>query len=323
MTEPAAVFDESPRAFGSLTARFVASLIDLAVLTVPSLILERLLVHQGRAADFAITVLTSVYFVLGYSAAGNGYSVGKFVLGIRVVNASGEPLSVAQAAMRWFMSIGIALPIAFLVIGFERGAPVQTGPAFAIVVPILCIVVVDSYMALAHRVSHQSLHDLAAGSWVVRRAHEGAVPETPPLDRKHYKWMVLGCLLMALWFGQAYPWARVIGQRSVELMKARAVALATGKAKTLIVAPGFAVQNSDTVWAVSAIATIHAKPQTEFEAEALRKALACSLARSAPLSFRGAELDLIVGFDPGAKGTRPTVSYFADLELTPGACNGK
>jgi hypothetical protein len=225
--------------------------------------------------------------------------------------------------MRWLMSIGIALPLAFLVFGFERGTPVQTGPAFAICVPILCIVVVDSYMTIANRISHQSLHDLAAGSFVVRRAHTGAVPETPPFNRKHFKWMAICCVMIAAWFGNAYPWARVIGQRSVELMKARAVVLATGKATSLIVAPAFAVQGSDTAWAVTALASIHAKPATEAEAESLRKALACALARAAPLSFSGAELDLMVTFDAGAKAARLTATYFADLELTPQACTGK
>jgi hypothetical protein len=114
----------------------------------------------------------------------------------------------------------------------------------------------------------------------------------------------------------------VVGQRSVELLKARAVALATGKASTLIVAPGFAVQGTDTVWVVTALATIHAKPATEHDAEDLRKSLACALARAAPLTFHGAELEMMVTFDPGSRPAEPSV-YFADLELTPEACNGK
>ena len=316
--------ETGPRVFASLGARFVASMIDLVVITVPSLIVSRLLAHApGRAGDAVITALVSLYFIMSYGSAGGGYTVGKFVLGIRVVNAQGGTLSVAAATMRWFMSIGIALPLAFLAIGFERGLPLQTGPAFAICVPILCVVVVDSYMGLANRVSHRSLHDLAAGSFVVRREHAGPVPETAPLGRIHYAWMALICVAISLWFSRVYPWSRVIGQRTVELMKARAVALATGKARKLILAPGFAVQRSDTAWVITAIATIHAKPATEHEAEDLRKSLACTLAREAPLTFRAAELDLTVTFDPGSRPTAPTSVYLADLELTPEACNGK
>ena len=135
--------------------------------------------------------------------------------------------------------------------------------------------------------------------------------------------MALLCVLIALWFMRVYPWSRVIGQRSVELMKARAVALATRKASKLILAPGFAVQGTDTVWVVSAMATIHAKPMTEREAEELRKSLACTLARAAPLTFRAAELDLMVTFDPGSRPTGPASVYLTDLELTPAACTGK
>ena len=150
-----------------------------------------------------------------------------------------------------------------------------------------------------------------------------AVPPAAALNRPHFVWMAALCVLLALWFVRAYPWARVIGQRTVELMKARAVALATGKASKLIVAPGFATQGNDTVWVVSALATIHAKPSTESEAEVLRKSLACALARNAPLTFQGAELDMMVTFDPGSAAKGPSSVYLADLELTPAACNGK
>src|SRR5205807_9935875 len=131
----------------------------------------------------------SLYFMMSWTAIGDGCSIGKFVVGIRVVNAEGGPLSLSAAAVRWFMSLGIALPLAFLAIGFERGLPLQTGPAFAICVPLLCVVAVDSYVSVANRVSHQSLHDLAARSFVVRREHSGAVPTTPPLARTHFVWM--------------------------------------------------------------------------------------------------------------------------------------
>jgi uncharacterized RDD family membrane protein YckC len=315
---------DSPQVFATLGVRFLASLIDLVVITIPSLIISRVLENApGRAGDAVVTAFVSIYFIVSYTETGGGYSVGKFVAGIRVVDARGQPLSLLAAAIRWFMSIGIALPFLFLAIGFERGLPLQTEPAFAICVPILCVVVVDSYLVVANRVSHQSLHDLAAGSFVVLRRHSGDVPETGSFDRKHFGWMALLCLFIALWFMRVYPWSRVIGQRSVELMKARAVALATGKASKLVVVPGFAAQGSDTAWVVSAVATIHAKPATEHEAEELRKSLACALAREAPFTFRAAELQMMVTFDPGARAGGPAAIYLADLELTPEACKGK
>ena len=110
--------------------------------------------------------------------------------------------------------------------------------------------------------------------------------------------------------------------RAVEIMNARAVALASRKASALFVVPGFAAQGADTAWVVAAIASIHANPRTEHEADALKKSLACLLAREAPAAFRGAELDLMATFDAGAKPTQPTAVYIADLELTPRACNG-
>jgi uncharacterized RDD family membrane protein YckC len=309
--------------FASLRARFAAGLIDLGVITVLSLVISSIFAKvPGSAADAVVTAFVSAYFILSYSAAGRGYSIGKRVLGIRVVNRLGEPLTLTKATVRWFISIGIALPLAVLVIGFERGAPVRTGPAFAIAVPILCVVIVDSYMCAANDAGHRSLHDIAAGSYVVRRGRVGEVPATKPLARSHYIGMALCCLGVALWFSWVYPWSRAIGVRAAELLKARAVAIAAGKAGSLIVAPAFVTQGSDTAWVVSAIASIHASPRTEHEAEALRKSLACLLAREAPAAFRGAELDLMATFDAGASPTQPTAVYIADLELTPWACNG-
>src|ERR1019366_7343557 len=214
MTGPAATSDDTPRVFASLGSRFLAVLLDLVVITIPSLVVSRVLENApGRAGDAVVTILVSLYFIVSYTAAGDGYSIGKFVLGIRVVDALGQPLSLSAAAVRWFMSIGILLPLAFLALGCERGLPLRTGPAFAICVPILCVAVVDAYLVIANRVSHRSLHDAAAGSFVVRREFSGAVPETASLGRGHAAWMALLCVLIAVWFSRMYPWARVIGQR--------------------------------------------------------------------------------------------------------------
>jgi uncharacterized RDD family membrane protein YckC len=324
VTGAAADDGAAPRVFASLGARFLANLVDLVVITIPSMVITRLLADApGRAGDAVVTALVSLYFLVSYTSVGDGYSIGKFVLGIRVVNAGGNPLGLLPAAVRWFLSIGIALPFVFLAIGFERGLPLQTGPAFAICVPILCFVVVDTYVTAANRVSHRSLHDSAAGSYVVRREHTGTVPQTGSFGRGHLIWMAVLCALISLWFVRTYPFARVIGQRAVELMKARAIALATGKASKLLIAPGFAAQGTDTIWVVSVMATIDAKPATEHDAETMRKALACSLARSAPLTFRAAEVDMMVTFEKGSAAKGPAAVYLADLELTPEACKGK
>ena len=111
--------------------------------------------------------------------------------------------------------------------------------------------------------------------------------------------------------------------RIVEIGRIRAPAQRTINADGLIVAPGFLAQGTDTAWVVSAMATIRATPATEHDAEALRKALACTLAREAPLTFHQAELQLTVTFDPGSRPSGPASIYFADLELTPAACNEK
>ena len=79
MTAPAVEHTtiETPRTFASLGARFAASMIDLIVLTIPSMIISRLLENApGRAGDAVVTAIWSIYFIVSYSSAGNGYSLG-------------------------------------------------------------------------------------------------------------------------------------------------------------------------------------------------------------------------------------------------------
>ena len=98
MTSAGDLAAERPRVFASLGARFLANMLDLVVITIPSLIISRLLASApGRAGDAVITALVSFYFIVSYTGAGDGYSIGKFVLGIRVVDALGQPLAVSAA----------------------------------------------------------------------------------------------------------------------------------------------------------------------------------------------------------------------------------
>ena len=129
--------------FASLGARFVASLLDLIVITIPSLIISRLLDNApGRAGDAAVTAFVSLYFIVSYSAAGGGYSRGQvraraFASSTRAASRSawrrrrcaGSCRSASRC--RWPSSRSAS----------RRGVPLQTGPAFAICVPILCVVV--------------------------------------------------------------------------------------------------------------------------------------------------------------------------------------
>jgi uncharacterized RDD family membrane protein YckC len=269
--------------------------------------------------DWSLAGFSAVYFILAYGPIGKGYSLGKRVCAIRVVNRDGEVLSVGASTTRWAVSIGITLPLSVLSSGFENGHPMHVTAATAILVPTLSVALVDSLLVLVNRPSRRSLHDLAAGSYVVTRGHKGTIPATP-FWRGHYGGIAACCLAVTAFAARVYRYALEMAPRTIELARASERVRASHRVTGLIVVPGFATDGADTTRFVSVIATIRATPRTEHEAESLRKALACALAREAPSAFRGAELDAMISFDRGSVPTVSTAVYRADRDLSVAAC---
>lgn len=309
----------SPSLFASLTARSVAGAIDVALIVLIAALAQRLRGGRVQLPDVSFMVLSAGYFILAYSSAGNGYSLGKRLLSIRVVNRNGDPLSLVASVVRWAIVMGVGAPLSFVIVNLERNEPLGVAPAMAITVPVLCIVVVDSYLFLFNRGTRQSLHDFAAGSFVVRGSHAGVVPVVP-LWRGHYGWIAACCAAVTVFSPGPYRWTREVVPRSAELLRARERILATHKVRSFIVSPGFATQGTDTVWYVSVIASVDAAPKTEHDAESLRLGLACALVREAPHALRSAEVYLMLSFGPGAVSAPGSAEYLADTDLTSPKC---
>ncbi|MFI5312143.1 MAG: RDD family protein, partial [Gemmatimonadales bacterium] len=305
--------------FASPTVRCLAGAIDVALLVAIAVPLQLALHRPPGLPDASVTALSAVYFILAYASVGKGYSPGKRALAIRVVDRHGKPLSLLASAVRWALLFGITLPLVYVATSLERERPLSVAPAMAIAVPVLCVVIVDSYLFLFNHGTRQSLHDLAAGSFVVHRTHVGDVP-VAPLWRGHYGWMVACCVVVIAGFPGPYRWSREVVPRSVELMQARERILATHRVSGLLLTPGFATEGTDTMWYASVLGRIHAVPRTEHDAESLRLALACAIAREAPHALRGAELFLMISFDSGAVRTPATASYLVRADLTPATC---
>jgi len=178
---------------------------------------------------------------------------------------------------------------------------------------------VDSYLLLFNRRTRQSLHDLLAGSYVVRRGHDGPVPVAPPW-RGHVAGIAVCLVAVTVAFPVPYRWARELVPRSAELLRARERILARHRINGFFVTPGFATQGADTTWYVSVIGRIDAAPHNEREAESLRLSLACALFREAPLTLRGAELFLMVGFERGDVKPSGVRAYIAGTDITAEAC---
>jgi uncharacterized RDD family membrane protein YckC len=126
----------------------------------------------GRCVGFVVAL---AYFVPQESGRGGGQSLGKRLLGIRVVDAQGRPLGPARGAARFavfgvpYFLNGAALPMN--VATFAGGFPwavLALGGMLALAYPLVF-----------NRRTRQSLHDLAVGAFVVRVADDARLAPRP------------------------------------------------------------------------------------------------------------------------------------------------
>jgi uncharacterized RDD family membrane protein YckC len=111
----------------------------------------------GRAVGFAIAL---VYFGAMDSELSGGQTLGKRILGVKVIRANGAPLSVSASTLRATI---------FCVPYFLNGTSIEAGVVTSWLVSFLVFGVGVSivYLLLFNRQTRQSLHDLAVGAHVV------------------------------------------------------------------------------------------------------------------------------------------------------------
>ena len=127
--------------WGGFFRRWAAFSIDLAVLTLLSILLFYLiyvgtrvgLVAHGRIVTlehlslcFRVSVLSWIFLVGGYFVllpGMSGMTVGKWVLGLRIVSADRSPISYSQAMLRWLgyaVSSPFGLGFLWILFGKEK-----------------------------------------------------------------------------------------------------------------------------------------------------------------------------------------------------------
>lgn len=143
----------------------------------------------GRAVGFAIAL---IYFGVMDSGLCAGQTLGKRILGIRVVAAaSGVPLSAGAATLRAAI---------FCVPYFLNGAFITANVAASWLFVFLIFGVGLSilYLLLFNRRTRQSLHDLAVGAYVVRLEASNAGGAMERIWPVHFG--VVGLILLAALF---------------------------------------------------------------------------------------------------------------------------
>lgn len=183
----------------------------------------------GRLVGFTIAL---VYFGLFDSIANGGKTPGKRLCRIKVVDSDGKPLSIAKSIVRYLV---IAGPF------FLNGLALPSGTLWSSVGQFVGLVVIGLgggiiYLLLFNRPTRQSLHDLVAGSYVIRADSQGP-GDMPKIWKGHF--LVLGAWMLAVsvlvtvgmpFLARSSVFAGMTElQRQVEkLDKVRAVSINTG-----------------------------------------------------------------------------------------------
>jgi uncharacterized RDD family membrane protein YckC len=144
----------------------------------------------GRGVGFVIALL---YFGILNSRLGGGQTVGKRILGDRVVGSTGSPLTLSRSILRYLV-LGVPWCIEGLALPTSRIPPPAT---VTLSVFVCCVDFTVIYLYFFNRPSRRSLHDLLSSSMVVRARAATAPPAG--LWRGHVR--ILAAVLSLIAFG--------------------------------------------------------------------------------------------------------------------------
>lgn len=165
--------------------RLGAFAIDLILLLIVGLVLGGLLfdplARMGTYARLVGFAIALAYFGICNSRITGGQTLGKQWLGVRVIDASGQALSLPRSLLRYTV---LGTPF------FFNGLPIDPQRVTSSALGYLLVFIVfggglaSVYLYLFNRRTRQSLHDLVVGSYVVRAGADTQMP-LPIIWRGH------------------------------------------------------------------------------------------------------------------------------------------
>ena len=194
--------------------RLAAFAIDGVILLLPTLAIYYLafdaVVSLGEAGRLIGLAAALAYFGLMNGPSGDGQTVGKSLMEIRVVNRDGEVLSTPRSMARF-----LVLGIPYFLNGLFFEVDIETmGLAEYALGALMALIVFGGlgatvYLYVFNRRTRQTLHDLAVGSFVVRAEPEQTpVPATLTTPRLHlivvacWGVLLLGLMIVGNWAGR-------------------------------------------------------------------------------------------------------------------------
>jgi uncharacterized RDD family membrane protein YckC len=157
--------------------RLGAFAIDLILLMIIGAVLGVLLfdplARMGAYARLIGFAIALAYFGICNSRLTGGQTLGKQWLGVRVVDANGQPLSLPRSLLRYIV-LGAPFFLSGIAPESQEGMTSALGFLYALAVGGSALAIV--YLYLFNRRTRQSLHDLVVGSYVVRAAPNVATP---------------------------------------------------------------------------------------------------------------------------------------------------
>lgn len=146
---------------------------------VVGLFLEDVFVQLGEWGRLIGFVVSITYFGVMNSSLLNGQTIGKKLLNIRVVDSCNSTISLPKSFLRY----------SFLAVPFSlNGAQITNEAVIPYLMYLLSFIVFGglcsiTYLYIFNRVTRQSLHDLAVGTYVVNA--EASSEELPSVWRPH------------------------------------------------------------------------------------------------------------------------------------------
>ena len=291
--------------------RLGALIVDLLLLGVVGwligLVLFDTLARMGDWARIIGFVIALAYFGLLDSRLCAGRTLGNRLFDLRVINASGNSLSIPRSLVRYTV-----LSTPFFLNNLSVSKP-SLVVSLVLSVVVLGGILSITYLYLFNRRTRQSLHDLAVGSYAVRGESEGSTVAFPVLWRGHL--VVVGVIFALCLAGALAAASFVKSTTFAPLVAAQQAMNALPNVQTSGVVDGVSYFNGARSTYLSAQLRL-ATPQIYDEAFARQVAQLIFKSNPDAASRSVITVNLVYGFDLGiARGWKSHLYRFTPMEL--------